>query len=405
MLRVCFNCYGSYTTDSVYQWDLNHTLEITGLTVDDAPTVHFCNKKSELAMVVQSELVDNAITVPIPNQLLQEPYNIIAYVHTYDENHAKTIEIVNIPLLKRAKPDDYLFTENIEIMNFERLEKDFADLEDLVADYKQQIDDALAEIDKDLSTVDGKYPNNSDEGFSYIKPRRGTTNEWETANPILEEGEIGIEVPSTGVGTGLVKIKFGDGVTPWNNLPYGIDDIVDITDYIVQNFESDATDKIPSVATVKSAITTINAELAKKATTDSLSAETTARTNADTALQTQITASQTVSAVAFSQIISSVASYIGGYLLEKDGVVYFSLAFYVSNITNAITTNIASIPYKPYGLCHCPGVLFNGTTSYSIFVAINDGIIQVHFPSDVVLNSDMTQNRLRFSGSFPINYA
>lgn len=151
MLRVCFNCYGNYTTDNVYQWDLNHTLKITGLIVDNAPTVHFCNKKSDLAIVVQSELEDGVITVPIPNQLLQEPYNIIAYVHLYNDNHAKTIEIINIPLIKRAKPDDYQFTGNVDVMNFERLEKD-------ITDFIAKCEDILEEINQKTVSMDGGYP-------------------------------------------------------------------------------------------------------------------------------------------------------------------------------------------------------------------------------------------------------
>lgn len=55
-----------------------------------------------------------------------------------------------------------------------------------------------------------------------IRPRRSTAEEWEYNNPILAEGEMGIEVPPTGVGTGTVKIKFGDGVTAWQDLPYGL---------------------------------------------------------------------------------------------------------------------------------------------------------------------------------------
>ena len=149
MLRVCFNCYHNYTTDTVYQWDLNHVLQIIGLNLDYAPTVHFCNKKSTEAIVVQSELIEDTITVDIPNELLQEPYNIIAYIHTYDDNHAKTIELVNIPLIKRVKPSDYQFTENVEIMNFERLEKDFTDFVNQVeADFLEYKEEANAHIDK-----------------------------------------------------------------------------------------------------------------------------------------------------------------------------------------------------------------------------------------------------------------
>jgi ribosomal protein L24 len=46
-----------------------------------------------------------------------------------------------------------------------------------------------------------------------IQVRRGTTSQWNTANPTLEEGEIGYN--ST-----LGQIKVGDGSTSWGNLDY-----------------------------------------------------------------------------------------------------------------------------------------------------------------------------------------
>lgn len=174
MLRACFNCYHNYTTDNVYQWDLNHVLEIKGLTLDYAPTVHFCNKKSTEAIVVQSELVGDVITVDVPNELLQEPYNIIAYIHTYDANNAKTIEIVNIPLIKRVKPSDYQFTGNVDVMNFERLEKDFTDFVNQVeADFLAYKEEANAHIDKRIddffaqNTVEWDKVLNKPENLAY----------------------------------------------------------------------------------------------------------------------------------------------------------------------------------------------------------------------------------------------
>lgn len=56
-----------------------------------------------------------------------------------------------------------------------------------------------------------------------IRPRRGTKAQWESDNPILSEGEMGIEYPMSGVGTGKINIKLGDGITPWIDLPYAID--------------------------------------------------------------------------------------------------------------------------------------------------------------------------------------
>lgn len=56
-----------------------------------------------------------------------------------------------------------------------------------------------------------------------IRPRRGTKTEWELINPILLEGELGIECPDSGIGSGLCKFKLGDGATPWKQLPYAFD--------------------------------------------------------------------------------------------------------------------------------------------------------------------------------------
>lgn len=85
--------------------------------------------------------------------------------------------------------------------------------------------------------------------YARIRPRRGTASEWNSANPILAEGEIGIEVPSTGVGKGLVKIKFGDGATAWKSLPYGVMPVS-----VVQNLDTASTTNVPSVTAVKTAI-------------------------------------------------------------------------------------------------------------------------------------------------------
>jgi hypothetical protein len=46
-----------------------------------------------------------------------------------------------------------------------------------------------------------------------IQFRRGISSEWTTANPILAEGEIGLESDNR-------KFKIGDGATAWASLPY-----------------------------------------------------------------------------------------------------------------------------------------------------------------------------------------
>jgi len=59
--------------------------------------------------------------------------------------------------------------------------------------------------------------------FAKIRPRRGTLANWSVENPLLDEGEFVMEVPDAGIGTGLTKIKVGDGIHRYNELPYSFD--------------------------------------------------------------------------------------------------------------------------------------------------------------------------------------
>lgn len=51
--------------------------------------------------------------------------------------------------------------------------------------------------------------------FIQFQLRRGLASEWTSVNPILASGEMGLE-------TDTYKVKVGDGVLNWNDLPYGI---------------------------------------------------------------------------------------------------------------------------------------------------------------------------------------
>lgn len=47
-----------------------------------------------------------------------------------------------------------------------------------------------------------------------IQLRRDTASRWTSFNPLLLEGEFGIE-------TDTKRFKLGDGINSWNSLPYG----------------------------------------------------------------------------------------------------------------------------------------------------------------------------------------
>jgi hypothetical protein len=61
--------------------------------------------------------------------------------------------------------------------------------------------------------------------FSSIQLKRGTSDRWLAKNPILLAGEVGLEVIENTPLPTTYKIKIGDGLNTWGNLPYyaGID--------------------------------------------------------------------------------------------------------------------------------------------------------------------------------------
>lgn len=46
-----------------------------------------------------------------------------------------------------------------------------------------------------------------------IQIRQGTTEQWATANPVLALAEPGLD-------TTVDRVKYGDGVTAWSDLPW-----------------------------------------------------------------------------------------------------------------------------------------------------------------------------------------
>lgn len=59
--------------------------------------------------------------------------------------------------------------------------------------------------------------------YNIIRPRRGIKSLWDTyKSRIYQLGEMLVESPESGIGSGPVNIKFGDGTTDYENLPYAV---------------------------------------------------------------------------------------------------------------------------------------------------------------------------------------
>ena len=199
MLQVCFDCYGSYTTDSVYQWDLNRRLAIRGLDYASAPAIHFSNKKSAEALVVQSTIEDGVIYCDVPNILLQEPYDIVGYVCESLDQEVTTYETIRIPVKPRVKPADYAYSDNVEILTYYSLMAEISSVKvsnekglngmDASKASKAELSAVKAEVDTDIAKVEDE-----------IASERARIDQL-VASPEMGEGDFEKEVEDLRIDT------------------------------------------------------------------------------------------------------------------------------------------------------------------------------------------------------------
>lgn len=111
-------------TENLYQWDTYQMLKISGIDFGTiAPKVHFANKKSTEALAVNAILQDDgSVKVSIPNSLLTEKYNIVAYIYTNTGLTSKTIKSITIPIIPRLKPSEYYQPSDEDIAQIEAIE-------------------------------------------------------------------------------------------------------------------------------------------------------------------------------------------------------------------------------------------------------------------------------------------
>lgn len=112
MLHVNFEAYNRYVTDSLYQWDINRQLNITGLQLSDVPEIHFSNANMERAIVRPATYIRDIVSVTIPNSLLQFSLPIKVYIGIYEGDSFKIIETITIPVIPKERPMDYVFVDD-----------------------------------------------------------------------------------------------------------------------------------------------------------------------------------------------------------------------------------------------------------------------------------------------------
>lgn len=146
MITETFVGYGTVETDALYRWDLNQVLAISGSGLTVPPVIHFVNldpTKTEDALVVQATLSGGIVRANIPNALLQEPFDIVAYMYSTADGAGKTLEKIRIPVIDRAKPTDYEYSDNITIITAGALEADIVTYYNRAVTQLNQVDSRL----------------------------------------------------------------------------------------------------------------------------------------------------------------------------------------------------------------------------------------------------------------------
>ena len=153
MITANFSAYSTYVTDSLFQWDQNRVLRVTGLNLKVKPEVHFSNANMNGAIPVQADLVNHVVVASIPNSLLQEPLRIYAHIGIYEGDEFKVVELVEIPVKPRKRPADYeLAVDDFELYSFKRLENMLSN-----AATKDQVANIVASVTTDSELIDVRY--------------------------------------------------------------------------------------------------------------------------------------------------------------------------------------------------------------------------------------------------------
>lgn len=112
----------------LYQWEIGRQVQIFPMGRLKVSYVHFSHLGDTEALVVVPTEKDGRIVADIPNILLQSDQNLVVYVVDTAENCVETLRECVLPVRKRAKPTDYVYTET-EVLNYAYLDKRLKDLE------------------------------------------------------------------------------------------------------------------------------------------------------------------------------------------------------------------------------------------------------------------------------------
>lgn len=104
------------------QWDKNIYIYLKDTNITQVYPVHFFNKLSDEALVVNSvDFIDDSLKVKIPNILLTQPYTINGYINVINNDTSRCIYSFQIAIKKKPKPSDFIFVESDDYITLESI--------------------------------------------------------------------------------------------------------------------------------------------------------------------------------------------------------------------------------------------------------------------------------------------
>lgn len=124
---------------SFFQWDLNQKLIIENPSVCNK--VHFTNNSRDTALVKEVKTDENGLKyVDVPNSLLTVPINLEVYLYQDNGDCKTTVSKYVFDVVKRKKPENYVYTED-EHKDFDQL---LSEMEENLELTKQYRDEAMS---------------------------------------------------------------------------------------------------------------------------------------------------------------------------------------------------------------------------------------------------------------------
>lgn len=218
----------NYLTEARRQWDSGQVLTVNGFNYTGTPTLHFANKKATKALIVDLTREGNALTAPIPNSLLREPYDILAYLYVTDGDDARTRVDITIPVNPRVEPDDYVYTEDEGLVTLQAINDKAEGILDATNKRAAEIlDETEAAIDQALDDLKNfVVPVATETALGGVKAEAATEEDTVPVH-IKADGTLAVKAPVNNMAT--VTLTAANWVTGTTELTqaFTLDGVVD----------------------------------------------------------------------------------------------------------------------------------------------------------------------------------